>query len=419
MGWKIDVGLACGLAVLGCSLPERQFADAEGSGDGGQLTSEGGLPEVLGPDAALGSSADAQAASGDGRSEGDTASDAGASTSTGGGASGGSEAGAVDAAAGSDAGDSSAPATGGASDAGGTGADADCTGLGCQSPCAPNPCENGGECRAEGERFHCDCAVGFEGETCAVNIDDCSPNPCENGGKCMDEVAGYRCECEPEYGGPTCAELLSWCQQQRRPVDADGYSCVDFENGIPKDWTQPAEGASERKMDRAVSPPWAWYSEANGEYPNGALTHSEIGGATVQVATLETRIRADGLAGPIANYKVSLMCVEIGQANACVFSNGLQGLSVEYAYNGPGARWGACEVDASLQLGTWQALRLTLQAPAGAVGLQVEGTEAIITKCEIGLNLSSSDAVFRVGVQEPSALTFKAHYDNVRAWVAR
>lgn len=406
--------------VLGCSLPERQFANLEGAADSGSFTADGGLEELDQTEAVTASDAGAQVPSGSDSQVPPGGRMQAAPTSTDGGASGEKTGILRDSGVGSGTGSAEASThpTGGPSDAGGDASDAVCLTPGCEPPCATNPCENGATCRDEEEHFHCDCPAGFEGETCAVNIDDCDPNPCQNGGSCIDEVAGYRCDCAPGYGGPTCAEVLTWCQQQSPPVRVDDYSCVDFESGIPRDWTQPAEGDSQRTMDRAVSAPWAWYSKASTAYPNGALAHGKIGGAAVQSATVETQLRAEGLAGPVASYGVRLLCVEIGQGYACVVSDGLQGLSIEYAYTGPGVRGGTCEVGQSLQLGTWQSLRLTLEADAGAVALQVGGTEAV-TKCEIGLNLRSSDAVFRVGVQEPSALNYDAHYDDIRVWVTR
>ena len=34
-------------------------------------------------------------------------------------------------------------------------------------PCDSSPCENGGTCTNNGDSFSCECAKGFEGETCS------------------------------------------------------------------------------------------------------------------------------------------------------------------------------------------------------------------------------------------------------------
>ena len=37
--------------------------------------------------------------------------------------------------------------------------------------------------------------LGFEGLSCAENINECASNPCRNGGTCIDEIDGYTCRC--------------------------------------------------------------------------------------------------------------------------------------------------------------------------------------------------------------------------------
>ncbi|HEX6271790.1 MAG TPA: hypothetical protein VFZ53_02065 [Polyangiaceae bacterium] len=70
--------------------------------------------------------------------------------------------------------------------------------------CEPNPCENGGACTPSGPTFSCECAAGYEGDTCADEIDECDPNPCVMNGRCTDLVADFSCECPREVTGKTC-----------------------------------------------------------------------------------------------------------------------------------------------------------------------------------------------------------------------
>ncbi len=72
------------------------------------------------------------------------------------------------------------------------------------SPCAPEPCVNGGTCTDLVDGFDCDCAPGWDGDTCQLNIDDCDPNPCANEGACSDLVNGFSCDCAPGWEGDTC-----------------------------------------------------------------------------------------------------------------------------------------------------------------------------------------------------------------------
>ena len=36
------------------------------------------------------------------------------------------------------------------------------------------------------------------------DIDECSSSPCQNGGQCQDEVNKYTCTCDPGYEGSDC-----------------------------------------------------------------------------------------------------------------------------------------------------------------------------------------------------------------------
>ena len=71
-------------------------------------------------------------------------------------------------------------------------------------PCEGSPCLNGGNCIEADAAFTCECAVGFEGELCDVNIDDCDPSPCLNGGLCVDGANAFTCECVDGYEGALC-----------------------------------------------------------------------------------------------------------------------------------------------------------------------------------------------------------------------
>ena len=46
-----------------------------------------------------------------------------------------------------------------------------------------------------------------------MNIDDCANQPCENDGVCTDEVAGFTCDCADGFAGDTCAVNIDDCAQ--------------------------------------------------------------------------------------------------------------------------------------------------------------------------------------------------------------
>ena len=82
--------------------------------------------------------------------------------------------------------------------------------------------------------FTCSCAAGWEGETCASNINDCHSDSCQNGGTCQviklcsylvttplfsmydmhclqDGVNAFSCLCAEGYEGKNCENNTNDC----------------------------------------------------------------------------------------------------------------------------------------------------------------------------------------------------------------
>ena len=60
--------------------------------------------------------------------------------------------------------------------------------------------------------YTCQCAAGYTGPSCAVDIDDCLSAICPNNSMCVDRVNSYECICNPSF------------------TELDTDSCVQVEN---------------------------------------------------------------------------------------------------------------------------------------------------------------------------------------------
>ncbi|CAG9865288.1 unnamed protein product [Phyllotreta striolata] len=104
--------------------------------------------------------------------------------------------------------------------------------------CSNRHCEHG-FCNITGDVPFCDCQRGFEGKFCEINIDECVlPNgsgPCQNGGLCKDEINRYTCVCDGTgYTGLLCEIDIDECQDKADPCGGAGrcenlpgsYRCI-------------------------------------------------------------------------------------------------------------------------------------------------------------------------------------------------
>ncbi|XP_026634623.1 epidermal growth factor-like protein 7 isoform X2 [Microtus ochrogaster] len=70
--------------------------------------------------------------------------------------------------------------------------------------CQP-PCGNGGSCIRPG---HCRCPVGWQGDTCQIDVDECSTGEASCPQHCVNTVGSYWCQCwegqSPSADGMRC-----------------------------------------------------------------------------------------------------------------------------------------------------------------------------------------------------------------------
>ncbi|APR82662.1 fibronectin type III domain protein [Minicystis rosea] len=123
----------------------------------------------------------------------------------------------------------------------------------CVDPCAERPCENGGTCNADGASYTCQCAPGFTGTSCEINIDDCASAPCQNGGTCADGVNGYTCTCAAGFTGTSCEINIDDCASA--PCQ-NGGACIDGVNSYTCSCAAGFSGTScEIDIDDCASAP--------------------------------------------------------------------------------------------------------------------------------------------------------------------
>jgi len=72
--------------------------------------------------------------------------------------------------------------------------------------CRVNPCANDGTCTDTTDGYLCECAEGYQGDTCSEIFDNCESTPCENGGVCTNAFMAYSCECLTGFSGDSCQE---------------------------------------------------------------------------------------------------------------------------------------------------------------------------------------------------------------------
>ncbi|XP_072429994.1 protein crumbs homolog 1 isoform X4 [Chiloscyllium punctatum] len=100
--------------------------------------------------------------------------------------------------------------------------------MGCPTKniCVSNPCKNNGSCEDMVSYYHCNCAAGWTGLNCDVNINECESGPCIHG-NCTDKVSAYKCTCKSGFKGTNCEINIDNCWKHKC---ANGATCIDSIN---------------------------------------------------------------------------------------------------------------------------------------------------------------------------------------------
>lgn len=77
--------------------------------------------------------------------------------------------------------------------------------------CNPDTCQNGGTCSASEGGASCLCAAGWEGKTCAQNVDECASAGCVHATGCTDALNDFSCACENGWKGKICDQDIDEC----------------------------------------------------------------------------------------------------------------------------------------------------------------------------------------------------------------
>uniref|UniRef100_A0A673ZPH0 Protein eyes shut homolog n=1 Tax=Salmo trutta TaxID=8032 RepID=A0A673ZPH0_SALTR len=93
--------------------------------------------------------------------------------------------------------------------------------------CSSRPCQNGGICQDQVNRFHCNCPAGYFGTLCDLDINECEVSPCLHEAVCINKPGGFKCVCRPGNAGTWCELSIDECVSN--PCQ-NGGSCVDGPN---------------------------------------------------------------------------------------------------------------------------------------------------------------------------------------------
>ncbi|XP_072538089.1 protein crumbs homolog 2b isoform X2 [Salminus brasiliensis] len=94
--------------------------------------------------------------------------------------------------------------------------------------CESSPCTGvQSHCVDEVNGYSCYCPSGYSGDDCQTHVRDCSNDPCFNNATCVWAPTGYECRCAPGFQGSHCEQDIDECLSQ--PCQ-NGAICQDSIN---------------------------------------------------------------------------------------------------------------------------------------------------------------------------------------------
>ncbi|XP_015235244.1 PREDICTED: protocadherin Fat 3-like [Cyprinodon variegatus] len=88
--------------------------------------------------------------------------------------------------------------------------------------CMPNPCQNGGKCKAAGNAFLCGCPRGLTGLVCDMDVNECEEEICGNRGECINTFGSFYCNCSDGYEEQFCDDQGPEGDTQAEPLSYVG-----------------------------------------------------------------------------------------------------------------------------------------------------------------------------------------------------
>ncbi|XP_078700873.1 uncharacterized protein LOC144927365 [Branchiostoma floridae x Branchiostoma belcheri] len=136
--------------------------------------------------------------------------------------------------------------------------------------CASGPCQNNATCHDWVNYYTCNCTSGWEGTHCEINTDECASSPCLNSAACRDRVNYYLCDCAPGYHGIQCEEDTDECASD--PC-LNSATCLDWVNYYS---CECADGWSGTHCEKDIN--------ECASYPcrNGSTCHDHLNGYTCE-----------------------------------------------------------------------------------------------------------------------------------------
>ncbi|XP_052273100.1 neurogenic locus Notch protein-like isoform X2 [Dreissena polymorpha] len=140
-----------------------------------------------------------------------------------------------------------------------------------EGPCKEIACYRNSLCIANlgNNTADCRCQDVYTGTDCNINVDECKSNPCSNGGTCKDMINKYQCQCANGYFGSHCQidincnfekiTFCGWRNAQRR----DNFDWILYRGPTPSDGTgssvdhtlRNSSGNILNEIDECVSQP--------------------------------------------------------------------------------------------------------------------------------------------------------------------